>query len=68
MKLIRPQVCHNVFAKDELNGGWHDGFRRDGSERIAFFFRRQWWASDSAINEDAVLGPFDTKTKALMPA
>lgn len=63
-KLVRCSVCHDVHAdpSDELNNGWHKGWRLPDSKTTAFFFKKKWWASGRA---PVVTGPFKTKEEAL---
>ena len=43
--LIKVHAIHDVCARDDINGRWHDGWRLDGSEIIAFCHGGQWFAS-----------------------
>ena len=64
-KLIRSKICHNVNAdeSDILNNGWHKGWRKPDSQTVAFYYKRQWWASVPSLEK--VQGPFNTKEEAL---
>jgi len=48
--LIPCKIVHDVSAPrtDIINGQWHKGHRREGSETVAFKLNGQWWASNPA--------------------
>jgi len=64
-KLIKSSVCHDVHAPtlDILNNGWHNGWRKPDSQTVAFFYKKQWWASITGNLK--VQGPFKDKQAAL---
>ncbi len=65
-RLVRTSICHNVFADptDILNNGWHNGWRKPEGGRTAFYYKRNWWSSDTKEGR-CVLGPYISKEEAL---
>jgi len=65
MKTIQCRNIHDVSApkSDELNGRWHKGERLEQSETVAFYFKRDWWASVPGLEK--VIGPCEDKHAAL---
>jgi hypothetical protein len=63
--LIKCRVCHNVKDEygNELNHGWHDGWRLENSETVAFYYKKKWYASVPGLKE--VAGPFNNMETAL---
>ena len=61
-KLIRVKVCPNVeMPNDSVEGAWHVGWRLPDSQTIAFYSKRQWWASTG----DGLILPVASKEIAL---
>lgn len=64
-KPVKSSVCHDVHAPslDILNNGWHKGWRKPDSLTVAFYYKKEWWAS--ITGKRIVSGPFKDKQTAL---
>lgn len=62
-KLIRTRVIPDTLATDPLLGAWHKGWRKPGSETVAFYYKGAWYACP-AMQEGAI-GPLKSREEAL---